>query len=127
MMQCESAALAFIHEPPTPSQQAYWGSKWRFKLFDGLYTHPMDPAVGKIVDVDRRFAHLQERLNAAQKGEDVWVNKLFESDEDVMKEVKDPKVVQEYCKIWLSVLNERAREIDEARNVSTTSMIDCAN
>lgn len=98
--------------------QAYWGSKWRFKIFDGLYTHPIDTATGKIVDVDRRFAHLQERLGAAQKGEDAWLNKLFENDDDVMKEVKDPKIVQEYCGIWLKVLNERAHEIEEARNVS---------
>ena len=29
-------------------EQAYWGSKWRFKVFDGFYTHPKDPATGKV-------------------------------------------------------------------------------
>jgi hypothetical protein len=29
--------------------KAYWGSKWRFKIFDGLYTHPKDPETGKVV------------------------------------------------------------------------------
>ena len=29
--------------------KSYWGSKWRFKIFDGLYTHPKDPETGKVV------------------------------------------------------------------------------
>jgi hypothetical protein len=45
--------------------QTYWGSKWRFKIFDGFYTHPKDPETGLTVDVAKRFAHLQERLGKA--------------------------------------------------------------
>lgn len=95
--------------------KAYWGSKWRFKIFDGFYTHPKNPATGHIVDVSRRFQHLQERLNMAQKGEDEWLNLQFDNDEDMKKEVKDKKMVAEYCKVWLSVLQERAHEVEEAQ------------
>lgn len=38
--------------------KGYWGNKWRFKLFDGFYTHPKDPESGLLVDVARRFFHL---------------------------------------------------------------------
>ena len=48
-----------------PRLQTYWGSKWRFKIFDGFYTHPKDPGTGLTVDVAKRFAHLQERLGKA--------------------------------------------------------------
>jgi len=46
--------------------QTYWGSKWRFKIFDGFYTHPKDPETGLIIDVTKRFFHLQARLQKAQ-------------------------------------------------------------
>ena len=29
--------------------KGYWGSKWRFKIFDGFYTHPKDPETGIVV------------------------------------------------------------------------------
>ena len=48
-----------------PRLQTYWGSKWRFKIFDGFYTHPKDPEPGQTVDVAKRFAHLRERLGKA--------------------------------------------------------------
>ena len=67
--------------------KAYWGNKWRFKIFDGFYTHPKDPATGKVVDVVLRFYHLMQRLEAASKGEDTWLNKQFETDEEMKKEV----------------------------------------
>jgi hypothetical protein len=38
--------------------KAYWGSKWRFKLFDGFYTHPKDAETGRLVDVINRYPHL---------------------------------------------------------------------
>lgn len=38
--------------------KGYWGNKWRFKIFDGFYTHPKDPETGNLVDVSRRFYHL---------------------------------------------------------------------
>jgi hypothetical protein len=104
--------------PAFTTFKAYWGSKWRFKVFDVLYTHPKDPETGKIVDVERRFANLRQRLEAATNGSDPCVNKLFENDEDVIKEVKDKSIVQEYCKVWLKILNERAGEVEEARAVS---------
>ena len=47
--------------------KAYWGSKWRFKLFDGFYTNPKHPDTGILVDVQVRFYHLMERLNKASK------------------------------------------------------------
>eukprot|EP00277_Geminigera_cryophila_P026466 CAMPEP_0179464206 /NCGR_PEP_ID=MMETSP0799-20121207/46095_1 /TAXON_ID=46947 /ORGANISM="Geminigera cryophila, Strain CCMP2564" /LENGTH=264 /DNA_ID=CAMNT_0021267903 /DNA_START=152 /DNA_END=946 /DNA_ORIENTATION=+ len=94
---------------------SFWGSKWRFKIFDGFYTHPKDPATGLLVDVTKRFAHLQQRLNKAQSGEDEWLNSQLETDEDFKKEVKNPTAVAEYCKIWLSVLQERAHEVDESQ------------
>lgn len=40
--------------------KAYWGNKWRFKIFDGFYTRPKDPETGLLVDVFRRFHHLIE-------------------------------------------------------------------
>ena len=116
---CELRACLSAHEAPaSTTSKAYWGSKWRFKVFDVLYTHPKDPETGKIVDVERRFTNLQQRLQAATSGSDPCVNKLFEGDDDVMREVKDKTIVQEYCKIWLKVLNERAGEVEEARAVS---------
>ena len=45
--------------------KAYWGSKWRFKIFDGFYTHPRHPETGVVVDVALRFHHLMERLEKA--------------------------------------------------------------
>jgi hypothetical protein len=29
--------------------KGYWGNKWRFKIFDGFYTHPQDPETGLVV------------------------------------------------------------------------------
>jgi hypothetical protein len=39
----------------------------------------------------------------------------MENDDEVKKEVQDVKVVQEYCKIWLQVLKERAKEVQDAQ------------
>lgn len=94
--------------------KAYWGSKWRFKIFDGFYTHPKDPETGVLVDVSKRFYHLMERLDKAAVGEDVWLNKQFDDDEDMQKEIKDRKIVEEYCKNWNAVLKERAKEVSDA-------------
>ena len=38
--------------------KGYWGNKWRFKIFDGFYTHPKDPETGNLVEVTKRFFHL---------------------------------------------------------------------
>lgn len=95
--------------------KTYWGSKWRFKLFDGFYTHPHDPATGLLVDVTKRFAHLIERLEKAIEDQDPWLNKAYEEDADIKKEVKDRSIVKTYCKIWLKVLKERAQEVEEAK------------
>jgi hypothetical protein len=81
--------------------KAYWGNKWRFKIFDGFYTHPKDPATGKVVDVVLRFYHLMQRLEAASKGEDTWLNKQFETDEEMKKEVSDTSVVEDVSAIPL--------------------------
>lgn len=94
--------------------KAYWGSKWRFKVFDGFYTHPKDPATGMVVDVARRFYHLKERLEKASKGQDPWLNKQYEDDPDISKEIKDRTVVEDYCKIWLRVLEDKTKEVEDA-------------
>lgn len=126
--------------------KAYWGSKWRFKIFDGFYTHPKNPETGVIVDVALRFHHLMERLEKATKvfsalfscrcfaswvfgfltmfgrqGEDSWLNLQFEKDEDIMREVKDKEIVKEYCKLWLDVLKERAKEVMDAQVARTAA------
>ena len=36
-------------------------------MFDNFYTHPKDPATGKVVDVARRFHFLQQRLESVSK------------------------------------------------------------
>jgi hypothetical protein len=73
--------------------KTYWGSKWRFKLFDGFYTHPHDPATGLLVDVTKRFAHLIERLEKAIEDQDPWLNKAYEEDADIKKEVLTPTLL----------------------------------
>jgi hypothetical protein len=85
--------------------KGFWGNKWRFKIFDGFYTHPKDPETGNIVDVSRRFYHLIQRLDAAIKGEDPWLNKQFETDEEMKKEIANKDVVKEvWCSgVWLLV------------------------
>jgi hypothetical protein len=75
----------------------YWGNKWRFKVFDGFYTHPKDPESGVVVDVAKRFYHLMERLELGAKGEDKWLNLQFEEDEEMKKEIQDHSVVREVC------------------------------
>jgi hypothetical protein len=92
----------------------YWGDKWRFIIFDGFYTHPIDPKTGFIVDVALRFYHLMERLELGTKGEDAWLNQQFEEVETMKKEISDQSVVREYCKIWLDVLRERRQEVEDA-------------
>ena len=79
--------------------KGYWGNKWRFKIFDGFYTHPKDPETGTLVDVTKRFYHLIERLDAAIKGEDPWLTKQFETDEEMKKEIASKDVVTE---VWCS-------------------------
>jgi len=54
------------------------------------------------------------------QGEDEWLNSQLETDEDLKKEVKNPTAVAEYCKIWLSVLQERAHEVDESQVYTAT-------
>ena len=39
----------------------------------------------------------------------------FEKDEDIKKEIKDKEIVKEYCKVWLDVLQERAKEVQDAQ------------
>jgi len=97
--------------------KGFWGNKWRFKIFDGFYTHPKDPETGNIVDVSRRFYHLIQRLDAAIKGEDPWLNKQFETDEEMKKEIANKDVVKEYCEVWVAVLRERAKEVEEAQAI----------
>lgn len=94
--------------------KAYWGNKWRFKIFDGFYTHPKDPATGQLVDVGRRFKHLIQRLDAAVAGSDPWLNKQMEQDEDMKKEIQDVDAVKRYCEVWVRVLREREKEVDDA-------------
>lgn len=94
--------------------KAYWGNKWRFKIFDGFYTHPKDPATGQLVDVAKRYKHLIERLEAAVAGTDPWLNKQLQEDPDIKKEIADEGVVKRYCEIWVRVLKERQGELDES-------------
>ena len=54
------------------------------------------------------------------QGEDQWLNSLLETDEEIKKEVKNPAAVAEYCRIWLSVLQERSHEVDEAQVCTAT-------
>jgi len=97
--------------------KTYWGNKWRFKIFDGFYTHPKDPETGLLVDVSMRFFHCMNRLEAAVEGTDPWLNKQFEIDEDIKKEIKDPEIVKQYCKIWVESLRERAKEVADAQAI----------
>jgi hypothetical protein len=46
-------------------EQAYWGSKWRFKVFDGFYTHPKDPATGKVKRNCACTSHLANNDNTS--------------------------------------------------------------
>jgi len=96
--------------------KGFWGNKWRFKIFDGFYTHAKDPTTGILVDVSRRFYHLIQRLDSAIKGEDPWLNKQFEQ-EEMKKEIANKDVVKEYCRVWVSVLRERTKEVEEAQAI----------
>ena len=101
--------------------RTYWGSRWRFKIFDGFYTHAVNPSSGKAVDVTARFHHLMQRLEKAQQDQDPWLNTQYDSDEDFIKEIQDRNVVKEYCKIWHDALNAREHEVREAQQARLKS------
>eukprot|EP00960_Hanusia_phi_P026083 746069-Hanusia_phi.AAC.2 len=46
------------------------------------------------------------KCTIAAEGKNEWLIKLIESDEEFRKEIKDPSIIPEYCKLWLAYILE---------------------
>ena len=51
----------------------------------------------------------------------------MEKDVDISKEIKDREIVKEYCKLWLDVLQARAKEVQDAQVACFVRLAACPN
>jgi len=84
--------------------KAFWGSKWRFKLFDAFYAKPS--IEGSHVEVHDRYVHCKHKLADAAEGKNDWLNKMMTDDQEFRKELKDASIIPDYCKNWLAYILE---------------------
>eukprot|EP00960_Hanusia_phi_P020348 600231-Hanusia_phi.AAC.7 len=102
--------------------KGYWGSKWKFILFDKIYAKPI--VDGQLVPVKRRYEFLKEKLQMIQdQSYCPWLEAMMESEERFKKEIikhdvitrssacssgTDARwqVVRDFCTEWLRHLNK---------------------
>ncbi|KAJ1492545.1 hypothetical protein T484DRAFT_2923976 [Baffinella frigidus] len=81
----------------------FWGSKWRFILFDRYYGDARNED-GSHVYVADRFNHLLARLALAAKDEEPWLLEKLNSDPIFKHDLIRPEFASEYAAEWLKSL-----------------------
>uniref|UniRef100_A0A7S0NAJ9 EF-hand domain-containing protein n=1 Tax=Hanusia phi TaxID=3032 RepID=A0A7S0NAJ9_9CRYP len=98
----------------------FLGSKWRFKIYDAFYGAIEDAKIF----VPLRYEYLKKKLKEASMDQEPWIKNVLEGSvkakddtkesfdrlkslQDVKKELRDPKVVMEFCSAWLELLTEQ--------------------
>ena len=95
-------------------------TQWRFKIYDAFYGAIEDEKVY----VPLRYEYLKKKLKEASLDQEPWIKNVLagsvkakddtkeaferlKSLQDVKKELRDPKVVMEFCAAWLELLTEQ--------------------
>jgi hypothetical protein len=91
----------------------FWGSSWRFRLYDDLYTSAKDDNGAKMA-YRQRYQNLKTRLAAIAQGKDPWLARAAAADQRIQKEVGNPEGLKLFCREWLALLTKE-EERDAAR------------
>jgi hypothetical protein len=93
----------------------FWGSTWRFRLYDDLFSAARGPD-GAVLPCTSRYTHLQQRLAAVARGKDPWLSGPAATDPQIQREVGNWAGVRQFCSEWLALLvREEERDAELAR------------
>ncbi len=93
----------------------FWGSTWRFRLYEDLYSAARGPD-GAVLPYTSRYTHLKERLAAVAEGKDPWLSGPVAADPQIQREVGNWAGVRQFCAEWLALLAQmEARDAELAR------------
>ena len=93
----------------------FWGSVWRFRLYDDIYSAARG-ADGAPLPCTQRYAHLKERLVSIAEGKDAWLKGPAASDPHITREVISWDGVRQFCREWRALIDrEEERDAERAR------------
>mmetsp|Transcript_4965 Transcript_4965/g.11056 ORF Transcript_4965/g.11056 Transcript_4965/m.11056 type:complete len:249 (-) Transcript_4965:139-885(-) len=96
----------------------FWGSTWRFRLYEDLYSAARGPD-GAVLPYTSRYTHLKERLAAVARGKDPWLSGPAAADPQIQREVGNWAGVRQFCAEWLALLaREEERDAGLARRAA---------